>query len=129
MKTKVKTVYYCGFCKKHSLRPLTDHEKHCTGNINRVCRLCSEQHDLPVIVKNLSGDALYDTTTLHIKGADVLSLVDGCPACALTIAKAMKRKFEFFWLEDFDYKEELKAWWDCVNEENYQEQLDSEIYY
>ena len=40
MKIKIKKVYYCEFCNKHSLRTLVEHEKHCTANPSRVCKLC-----------------------------------------------------------------------------------------
>lgn len=42
MKTIIKKVYYCDFCKKHGLSSgsLKKHEKHCTNNPNRFCRIC-----------------------------------------------------------------------------------------
>jgi hypothetical protein len=41
MRFKEKKVYYCDYCKKHSLSASTMsiHEKHCTMNPNRKCRL------------------------------------------------------------------------------------------
>jgi hypothetical protein len=42
MKTKTKKVYYCDFCGKHKLtsNSIIIHEKHCTLNPNRICRVC-----------------------------------------------------------------------------------------
>lgn len=42
MKIKTRTVYYCDFCKKKSFRKssMEKHEKHCTMNPKRECRLC-----------------------------------------------------------------------------------------
>lgn len=41
MKVIEKKVYYCGFCKKHGLSRvhMEEHEKHCTLNIERQCRM------------------------------------------------------------------------------------------
>lgn len=38
----LKKVYYCDFCKKKgmSAASMSKHEKHCTLNSNRQCRLC-----------------------------------------------------------------------------------------
>ena len=45
MKFILKKVYYCEFCKKHGLSAgsLRLHEKHCTGNRNRECRMCNRK--------------------------------------------------------------------------------------
>ncbi len=45
MKTKLKNVYYCDFCKKHSLASwaMKEHEKHCTLNPDRICRVCDNK--------------------------------------------------------------------------------------
>src|SRR5688572_17673310 len=42
MKTEKKNVYYCDYCKKRSLAAnhMKTHEKHCTNNPDRQCRLC-----------------------------------------------------------------------------------------
>ena len=42
MKTLLKKVYYCDFCKKKgmSASAMSKHEKHCTLNPTRECGLC-----------------------------------------------------------------------------------------
>ena len=42
MKVKVRKVYYCDFCKKRLMRidAIINHEKHCTANLSRICRMC-----------------------------------------------------------------------------------------
>ena len=42
MIVKTKKVFYCEFCKKKSLatHSMLKHEKHCTLNPKRECRLC-----------------------------------------------------------------------------------------
>jgi len=49
MKIKNKKVYYCDYCKKHSLRNITLHEKHCTLNPHRDCRMCGRK-DINLII-------------------------------------------------------------------------------
>jgi len=40
--TKIRKVYYCEFCRKHGLRMISTHEKHCTLNPKRECRVCEK---------------------------------------------------------------------------------------
>ena len=44
MYKKKKWRYYCDFCKKAggSAGAMAKHEKHCTNNPNRYCRLCDK---------------------------------------------------------------------------------------
>ncbi|MCK5346673.1 MAG: hypothetical protein KAR20_24855, partial [Candidatus Heimdallarchaeota archaeon] len=51
MRVVKKNVYYCDFCKKKGLRSLKIHEKHCTANPDRECRLCDNQSIKPIIEK------------------------------------------------------------------------------
>lgn len=41
MYTRKKTVYYCEFCRKYKLTPqsMVIHERHCTANPDRKCRM------------------------------------------------------------------------------------------
>jgi hypothetical protein len=97
MKTKIKKVYYCEFCKKKTMtiNSMTLHEKHCTLNPNRECRLCKS-----------------------------LSLEKGeCPIC----------KFSHYRLtntfpEVYDFKKELKNFWENVNKEEHEREMRSLMY-
>lgn len=132
MKVKIKKVYYCGFCKKRALRSLAQHEKHCTGNPDRECRLCENQSIKPIIekyrkffyideihkpLKECSVRPMFEKMfTLE----DIINELDyRCPNCILAIIRAlglnrwyMKGKIEYF-----DYKTELEEWWEMTNEE------------
>lgn len=133
MKTKIKKVYYCDFCKKHSLRPLADHEKYCTANPNRWCRVCdnAEYESLLELIEQFKSKMTQHEETGGVscpQAPEILDAVGGCPACALTIIRCTgMHRFPFS--TGFKYQEEMKKWWDIVNKENYQEQLDSEMYY
>lgn len=109
MKTKTKPVYYCDFCKKHSLRrdSMVLHEKHCTMNPKRECRLCGNKDLSPLIAK------YKDRNRGQVRIKDIVDDVDGCPNCALTIIRVCELTFL-----EFDYKEELKQWWERKNADN-----------
>jgi len=115
MKIKIKKIYYCSFCKKKSLRKDTiiNHEKRCTLNINRECRVCSsvlciKQKDIKPIIKRFAGSGeLQEKEGLDIKyilreiGKDF-----DCPACILTILRILNIK-----TYDFDYKKRMEEIW------------------
>jgi len=133
MHTKVKKVSYCDFCNKHSLRSLADHEKHCTANPDRQCRVCdnAEYDSLPDLIEKFKSKVICDEETGVAEcpqAPEILDAVGGCPACAFAIIRcAGMNRFPFE--TGFKFQEEMKKWWDCVNEKNYQNELNSEIYY
>ena len=89
MKVKIKKVYYCDFCRKHSLRPLVKHEEHCTANPNRKCGLCKKS------------------------GVPTEVIDDGeCPLCTFSMLRQSgKLSSSEFVLED-----ELQKYWDDQNQ-------------
>jgi len=123
VKVLKKSVYYCDFCKKRSLRSLKTHEAHCTGNPDRTCRLCKNGRDYRALSARLPFTADRECEfgeNISIKSEDIMDLVDGCPACALTILRLFMRAKASdvnFFAHTFDFKKELDAWWDAANEE------------
>ena len=138
MKIIKKNVYYCEFCNKKSLKSVKDHEKHCTNNLDRDCKLCKEKYNYREIIDKLKQRFVFMETTKvneddfgvgefidvsiswvtdKISGKEVLDLVNGCPICALTIIKGLaKNKNESRLLNiDFDYGKELGSWWTEIN--------------
>lgn len=133
MKVRKKNVYYCDFCKKKSLRSLKIHEKHCTANPDRKCRLCDNRDIREIIDKyrkyfylrekkeQLFGEEMIHTITPVFKKKftlrDIINeLDDNCPNCILAIIRCLglnryylEKKFKF------DYKEELGKWWESEN--------------
>ncbi len=136
MKTKRKIVYYCDFCKKRALRSLAQHEKYCTGNPDRECRLCENQSIREIIEKykgyfsvseeihtehewNEAKPIFKKNFTLE----DIINELDyRCPNCILAIIRALGLNRWYFDKKfDFDYKKELEDWWKMNNEETYRE--------
>ena len=125
MRREKKWVYYCDFCKKKGLRSLKTHEAHCTLNPQRSCRLCKEKRDYPSLVSGLkftTEEGEWPGNHYNIRADELMDAVGGCPICALTILRLfMRGKSDNAWgfNTDFNFKNELKTWWDDKNEDSY----------
>ena len=148
MKTKRKIVYYCDFCTKKSLRSLKIHEKHCTANPGRECRLCDNKSVRPIIdkyrgyfyLREVKRRSIEDWNPSHIIPVfkkkftlkDIINELDyECPNCILAIIRCLglnryyfKGKFEYF-----DYKKELDKWWETIREEQRERDEYESMYY
>ena len=124
MKVIKKNVYYCEYCKKKSLRSVKIHEKHCTANPNRECRLCDNQSIMPIIEKYskyyyLEIEPLKVIFLKEFTLRDLVNELDYvCPNCILALIRClglnrwyMEKKYKF------DYKKALAYWWSVANEE------------
>jgi len=118
MKTKKVNRYYCEFCKKAgcSAGHIAKHEKHCTGNPDRVCGMCEmvdeEQKPMPELLAvmpdytgvNVCG--VIDEAIPYRRAVAVamvrLSKLTLCPAC--TLAALRQRGCAGF--SDYDFKSE-----------------------
>ena len=138
MKIITKPVYYCDFCKKKGLSKghMIKHENHCTGNPNRICRICDGIDIAPLIGKyhgrftikkqESSLPILGEFETVEWIGEPVthgmiLDDVDGCPACGLAVVRAsglLDASSDFH----FDYHEAHKQWWVDRNEEYHRQE-------
>lgn len=137
MKTVKKDVHYCEFCNKRSLSKghMNTHEKHCTANPDRRCRMCDNYeggspNNIREIVDELRKRFIletikeypYDgatemTETIKAKWIgepitidEVRKLVDGCPNCMLAIIRQAKFAYHYFEgteFGEFDYKKEF----------------------
>jgi hypothetical protein len=123
MKIKIKKVYYCDFCKKHSLLPLTKHEKHCTLNPHRQCGMCEQNYDYENLLKLIKVKKIKyfnGPVGARIKTSELNRLIDGCPVCALTLLRLFMKKNKNKYVDvetDFDFKKEKKEWWHSKNDE------------
>ena len=136
MKVKKVNRYYCDFCKKSGCSKfhILKHEKYCTLNPNRECRMCKILDDSPVAMSELvkvlpriedykkeeSKDLLhsysyYEGFTENVNEAlSKLRLITGdCPACIL--AAIRQAKIPVPMIEKFDYKKEVELFWEKIN--------------
>lgn len=134
MKTIKKNVYYCEYCNKHGLSAskMVIHERHCTANPERDCRLCgynggfiekiTELKKRFTIVKEQEKYTGFDIDIIKWEDKEITidelkNITDGCPNCILTIIRGIgliHYGFDFH----FDYKTELAEYWKMINEED-----------
>lgn len=134
MKVKQMTVYVCDFCKKKRYRKnaMEKHEKHCTMNPNRECRMCGEMdleqvpmERLLALLPNkgdfrgqLVGFPIIESGDLRAAVTDALPMLreetGGCPMCMFS---ALRQAGLLPWLDDaeFDFKKELASAWKEIN--------------
>jgi len=124
MRTIKKNVYYCDYCNKHGLSAghMSNHEKSCTLNINRICKVCNlldnEKLELqPIIDKHI---ALY-TQSDYLKpynGHLILEDCNGCPACTLAVIRQVYKQTKsrnFYSSIIFDFKKEMQSIFNDIN--------------
>lgn len=89
MKMTTVKKYTCDFCKKskYTIQSMRLHEKHCTMNPDRECRMCC-------FAFGGSTSSMAELLAIYGDGSDnnlkaLRNCVDGCPACILaTIRQA-----------------------------------------
>ena len=129
MIVKKKNVYYCEYCNKHSLSPsLAIHERHCTANPDRDCRLCENRNVKEIIEKYRKYFTIHPLNKVvkYIKEftlEDIKNELDYlCPNCILTIIRCLELNQYYFGKKfAFDYKKALEEWWAIENARAYEE--------
>ena len=140
MKEKKVWRYWCEYCNKAGLQKgaMRQHERHCTMNPKRVCRVCAmvqdcpleetQQHD-PVALaamlpdpsehKNLTeenfeyiDDSIKEPLAKAVQA--VREVCGGCPACIM--AALRQRGIPVPLAEGLDFKKEMQSFWDEINE-------------
>lgn len=110
----MKRVYYCDFCRKHSLRPLTQHEERCTANPDRECHWSqgafSGVHmgpgELRPVIEWCKGLPKLTPELIAV----LRKKVERCPACMLAVLR-QSRTDEWHYVDGqiiFDYKQEVE---------------------
>ncbi len=111
MKTIVRPVYYCEWCKRHRLtkHSIEAHEPRCIYNpLRDKCGWCSKDPGYR------TAGAPHDFALVFKDDPDVEWLrkqFDGCPACMLAVvvqARKLGLHDEDAW--DFDYKVEVEKY-------------------
>jgi hypothetical protein len=139
VKTRTVKQYCCDFCKKRGLSAshMATHERHCTMNPNRLCRVCPMAGETQRPMAELKAclpqrprshwEQPYDEDTGHDPSMHIGAAVDGglkklneltkCPAC--TLAAFRQSSIPMWRVSEFDFKAEMKAVWDDINEVNH----------
>ena len=133
MKSIKRWRYYCDYCKKSggSKYHMERHERSCTNNPNRVCRMCDfgggSMLDLNGLISNVKNNIVLNITELE---TEYYLLADGvtaenileklrrqseCPTCILSALRQSGAPYLFDGV--FDYKTEKKELWKEYNED------------
>ncbi len=130
MRTKQVNRYYCDFCKKSggSASSMSKHEKHCTKNPGRLCRVCQmikeEQAPieellalLPEAVKDeveskLTGDGVetcmvFDAKEINEALPALREAANNCPACVM--AALRQKGWPVPVATDFSFTKEMES--------------------
>jgi hypothetical protein len=124
MKTIKKNVYYCEYCNKRGLSAghMSKHEKSCTLNINRICRVCNlldnEKLELQPIIDKHMALYLQSNYLKPYNGQLILEDCNICPACALSVIRQVYKQANaknFYSSIVFDYKKEMQSIFNDIN--------------
>ncbi|MCG3203975.1 MAG: hypothetical protein KCHDKBKB_00652 [Elusimicrobia bacterium] len=135
MKTVTKKVYYCEFCKNKkglSASHMSRHERHCTMNPNRECRLCGRtwapadwdkikvmdsliEALKPSSSKNSLTPSYIEVTANNKDGVEKLEKMIKCPACTFTYLRTQIGD-HIHW--EYNLPERIKAYWEKQNPEH-----------
>lgn len=126
--------YYCDFCRKGSLSGghMGAHEKRCTANPNRTCRMHANYEQPQKPISELIA-ALSSREPDHAM-ATLRELADNCPMCILA---AIRQSGICKWDGDpeskpidlgFNFKGELEAAWKNINDAKCQEEAEHARY-
>jgi len=136
MRVKKINRYWCDFCNRGGLQSfaMSKHEKHCTLNPNRKCRVCDLLGVAPVLqelIDMLPDPTTYNTAeclaqkheeTEHYKLTQQLEEIypafrdaaGDCPACMMAALRL--KKIPVPMMEKFNFKAEMKSIFDGINE-------------
>ena len=142
MRREKRWRYYCEFCKKSGASGghMSRHEKSCTLNPNRMCRMCEvadeAQPNMSDMIEALSvatvfekGETIEDfdnfiSYTIENEKEAVDKLCDvanGCPACMLA---ALRQHGTPFLFESFNFKEAKDEFWADKTKEMHGQSMD-----
>ena len=123
MKTRMRVRYYCDFCGKSMgyKNHMANHEKHCTMNPNRVCRMCetlqkcdgeTEQLPMAVLLAALeipNEDSDDYRTFLEWDSDDHLESIKSVTKCPACILAAIRQAGYSSGVYNFEYEKEAQA--------------------
>lgn len=130
MITKKVNRYYCEYCKKSGCAAghIKKHERHCTMNPDRICRMCAAmgntQVNLQEVIKLLpkETDFIEKTKILDVDEIytnfekcseaclEIIEKHTECPACILAVFRQAG-----IHPSTFDFKKRCEEWWKVIN--------------
>jgi hypothetical protein len=104
---------------------MAKHEKHCTANPDRECKMCGckgaykeaieqlrKRYNIVEVKDSPDFDSLkVEWTGLPVTLEEILNITDGCPACALSIIRLSGMNHWYFEWGDKWYEQEKSSFW------------------
>ena len=127
MKMKMRPRYYCDHCGRGNGNPgyMKKHEVGCTNNPNRVCGICPKievtQKPMHELIEAIGSGTDKELDTLR-------DITENCPVCILAAIRQAKIQRGYDegdegFSVNFDFKAELKIFWEQYNEDQYDRYL------
>lgn len=132
MKRKKVWRYYCEYCGKSAAAAghMATHERGCTLNPGRKCRVCHTARDYMAITKLIPARDLL-TSERHLAAmspaervalneeykvitCDISQAVNECPMCMFTVMRLSGVPMTLFF--EFELRERLRAWHEANDE-------------
>ncbi len=116
MRSVKKWRHYCDFCGKAKMvKPtMVKHELGCTLNPARVCGICRLAENEQASMEALKAALVEDNGNMK----RLREVASNCPVCMLAAIRQYNKNTDFddaIW-PDFDFKAEMKSFWDDYNE-------------
>jgi len=134
-KTDIRTRCECDYCgkKNWSIGAMRRHEKHCTMNPARECRVCKmvDSVQMPTakllaLIPDVKGTAdkygnvSYSDADRYAVNAAVPALRDACGGCPACMLSAYRQKgIKLAMVEEFSFTESMKQIWSEINSARY----------
>ncbi len=130
--------YWCEFCGKRncSAASISKHEKHCTMNPGRTCRMCAHVENKQTPIAELI--AVLSLQKPDYGMAELRDLAHQCPVCILAAIRQSKiqivdrtgREEEYLQQPDFkfNFKKEVEDFWRELNDKSFQDDLRNDYY-
>lgn len=97
--------YYCDFCNRGKCQPQLEHERHCTLNPERVCRMCKR-------AEYVTAPTMETLKAAAFKSLEAVQRITDCPACVLAGIRQSGKSGHY----EFDYKAACETFWQNIND-------------
>lgn len=118
MHRKQMWVYHCDFCRKRSCSAshMSRHEKACTGNPCRICRMCGKDRSLRELLVAVNADIdATDPDSIGWRMVDDVKQLEMacecCPACMLYAARMAEYIHGDSVSISVEFDRRKRAWW------------------
>lgn len=128
MRSLQRVIHYCDFCKKHhhAKRAMENHERGCTLNPDRTCRMCGREASRSPSIREMVAaiDLQLNQGMLVVSDEQFEKFqaqAESCPACVLAVIRQLRRERKAgafvigSAMNSWNYKQACEQFWREVN--------------